>query len=256
MAITKTSVLHLAFKIRFIDLIQTRVLSELLLMALFIQMVRTLSRFCLHWFCISRLTTRFKGFTFSPDGKYAYVTDTGISYGFYGYNLTDPSSMYVSWVLVLPAVFSWNVANIRSGSYRYDVAEDGTLENRKTFAFINSGAPDGKDSFVYWTNNHISLLANHSLLSQVFTAILGATSMLAVVMASRFGTHLASSLVRSTWGRLRPISILLVKGEWSFVLRIRSTMRLWPLVEAMWTARCRLRRSVYDISRPYWASIT
>ncbi|KAJ5224288.1 uncharacterized protein N7469_007791 [Penicillium citrinum] len=60
------------------------------------------------------------GFTFSPDGKHAYVTDTGISYGFYGYNLTDPSSIY-----------------------RYDVAEDGTLENRKTFAFINSGAPDG-----------------------------------------------------------------------------------------------------------------
>lgn len=36
----------------------------------------------------------FTGFTFSPDGKYAYVTDTGISYGFYGYNLTNPASMY------------------------------------------------------------------------------------------------------------------------------------------------------------------
>lgn len=29
-------------------------------------------------------------------------------------------------------------------SYRFDVKEDGTFENRKTFAFVNSGAPDGK----------------------------------------------------------------------------------------------------------------
>jgi len=97
MAITRTSALRLAFRIRFIDLIQTQVLSESLLMALCIQMVRTL----LHWLCSRRLTTRVEGFTFSPDGKHAYVTDTGISYGFYGYNLTDPSSMYVSQIFVL-----------------------------------------------------------------------------------------------------------------------------------------------------------
>lgn len=33
------------------------------------------------------------GLIFSPDGKYAYVTDTGINHGFFGYNLSDPSSM-------------------------------------------------------------------------------------------------------------------------------------------------------------------
>lgn len=33
------------------------------------------------------------GITFSPDGSYAYVTDTGINHGFFGYNLSDPSSM-------------------------------------------------------------------------------------------------------------------------------------------------------------------
>ncbi|KAJ5086067.1 hypothetical protein N7532_010838 [Penicillium argentinense] len=60
------------------------------------------------------------GFTFSPDGKHAYVTDTGNNFGFYGLNLTGPASIY-----------------------RYDVVDDGTLENRKTFAFVNSGAPDG-----------------------------------------------------------------------------------------------------------------
>ncbi|KAL4998211.1 hypothetical protein BDV10DRAFT_201378 [Aspergillus recurvatus] len=60
------------------------------------------------------------GLTFSPDGKYLYVTDTGISYGFYGTNLTEPASIY-----------------------RFDVSEDGTLDNRKTFAFVNAGNPDG-----------------------------------------------------------------------------------------------------------------
>jgi gluconolactonase len=31
-----------------------------------------------------------------------------------------------------------------SRSYRYDVQEDGTWENRKTFAYINARAPDGR----------------------------------------------------------------------------------------------------------------
>lgn len=35
-------------------------------------------------------------------------------------------------------------ANYQFYSYRYDVKEDGTFENRKLFAFVNSGAPDGK----------------------------------------------------------------------------------------------------------------
>ncbi|RDW90057.1 SMP-30/gluconolactonase/LRE family protein [Aspergillus mulundensis] len=60
------------------------------------------------------------GLTFSPDGKYAYIADTGIAYGFYGTNLTEPASIY-----------------------RFDVLEDGTFENRKTFAFISAGNPDG-----------------------------------------------------------------------------------------------------------------
>ncbi|KAJ5860288.1 SMP-30/Gluconolaconase/LRE-like region [Penicillium soppii] len=60
------------------------------------------------------------GLTFSPDGDYAYITDTGISNGFFGMNFTRPASVY-----------------------RYDVKEDGTFENRKLFAFVNSGAPDG-----------------------------------------------------------------------------------------------------------------
>ncbi|KAJ6104727.1 hypothetical protein N7523_011047 [Penicillium sp. IBT 18751x] len=60
------------------------------------------------------------GLTFSPDGDYAYVTDTGIDYGFFGLNFTRPASIY-----------------------RFDVKADGTFENRKTFAFVNSGAPDG-----------------------------------------------------------------------------------------------------------------
>ncbi|KAK3489050.1 uncharacterized protein B0T23DRAFT_362257 [Neurospora hispaniola] len=60
------------------------------------------------------------GITFSPDGQHAYVTDTGVIQGFFGRNSSFPSSIY-----------------------RYDVEEDGTFSNRKTFAFIATGVPDG-----------------------------------------------------------------------------------------------------------------
>ncbi|KAI8294414.1 Gluconolactonase [Colletotrichum sp. SAR 10_98] len=60
------------------------------------------------------------GLTFSPDGKKAYVTDTGIALGFYGRNLSSPASVY-----------------------SFDVNEDGTWENRKTFSYTASFIPDG-----------------------------------------------------------------------------------------------------------------
>ncbi|KAI1386517.1 calcium-dependent phosphotriesterase [Hypoxylon trugodes] len=60
------------------------------------------------------------GITFSPNGSYAYVTDTGAFAGVWGWNLTRPASIY-----------------------RYDVKEDGTFENRKLFAYTESGVADG-----------------------------------------------------------------------------------------------------------------
>ncbi|KAL1877494.1 hypothetical protein Daus18300_002481 [Diaporthe australafricana] len=60
------------------------------------------------------------GLTFSPDGNKAYVTDTGIALGFYGRNLSSPASVY-----------------------SFDVNEDGTWQNRKTFAYTASFIPDG-----------------------------------------------------------------------------------------------------------------
>ncbi|KAK1584795.1 D-lactonohydrolase [Colletotrichum navitas] len=60
------------------------------------------------------------GITFSPDGAHAYVTDTGLGRGRLGYIFTNPSTIY-----------------------RFDVKEDGTWENRKTFAHAHSGLPDG-----------------------------------------------------------------------------------------------------------------
>ncbi|XWW93840.1 hypothetical protein V2A60_001777 [Cordyceps javanica] len=60
------------------------------------------------------------GITFSPDGEYAYVTDTGANHGFFGYDASRPATIY-----------------------RFDVAHDGTFENRKTFAFADNGVPDG-----------------------------------------------------------------------------------------------------------------
>ncbi|KAF3766187.1 calcium-dependent phosphotriesterase [Cryphonectria parasitica EP155] len=60
------------------------------------------------------------GITISPDGKYGYVTDTGINEGFWGYNFSNPASIY-----------------------RFDIQSDGTWDNRKIFAFVDSGVPDG-----------------------------------------------------------------------------------------------------------------
>ncbi len=36
-----------------------------------------------------------------------------------------------------------------ASSYRFDVKEDGTFENRKTFAFVNSGVPDGRNPLTH-----------------------------------------------------------------------------------------------------------
>ena len=60
------------------------------------------------------------GLTFSPNGSYAYVTDTGAQQAFFGFNQSLPTTIY-----------------------RYDVQDDGTFENRKLFAYPSPGLPDG-----------------------------------------------------------------------------------------------------------------
>ncbi|KIW69747.1 hypothetical protein PV04_05605 [Phialophora macrospora] len=60
------------------------------------------------------------GITFSPNGSYAYVTDTGAQYSNFGYNMTAPSAIY-----------------------QYTVLDDGTWANRKLFAVPSPGIPDG-----------------------------------------------------------------------------------------------------------------
>ncbi|WWC68086.1 uncharacterized protein I206_102005 [Kwoniella pini CBS 10737] len=60
------------------------------------------------------------GLTFSPDGQFAYVADTGANAGFWGFNYTKPATLY-----------------------RFNVNDDGTFGNRQTFAYIDAGVPDG-----------------------------------------------------------------------------------------------------------------
>lgn len=60
------------------------------------------------------------GITINGDGDRAYVSDTGIALGYYGTNLSAPASVY-----------------------SFDVKEDGTWENRKTFAYPAAFVPDG-----------------------------------------------------------------------------------------------------------------
>ena len=61
------------------------------------------------------------GITFSPDGRYAYIADTGVSQG--TRFPADPT---------LPATI-----------YRFDVASNGIWQNRVTFAYVTPGNPDG-----------------------------------------------------------------------------------------------------------------
>ncbi|GAP91938.1 putative evolved d-pantonohydrolase protein [Rosellinia necatrix] len=60
------------------------------------------------------------GIVFSPSGLHAYIADTGASGGFWGFNASSPATIY-----------------------RYDVEDDGTWSNRKTFAHVHARAPDG-----------------------------------------------------------------------------------------------------------------
>ncbi|CAG9994596.1 unnamed protein product [Clonostachys byssicola] len=60
------------------------------------------------------------GITFSPDGRYAYITETGASMAFQGYFQSRPA-----------------------GIYRFTVAPDGTFENRKLFAHVTVRIADG-----------------------------------------------------------------------------------------------------------------
>ncbi|KAI0506466.1 D-lactonohydrolase [Xylaria bambusicola] len=60
------------------------------------------------------------GIVFSPRGSHAYVADTGAQQVFWGINATYPATIY-----------------------RFDVANDGTWSNRKTFAHAHTGIPDG-----------------------------------------------------------------------------------------------------------------
>ncbi|RXK40930.1 hypothetical protein M231_01778 [Tremella mesenterica] len=64
--------------------------------------------------------SKWSGITFSPDGRYCYIADTGMLAGAYPHDFMAPSSIY-----------------------RYTVNLDGTLSDRITFAYINVGAPDG-----------------------------------------------------------------------------------------------------------------
>ena len=61
------------------------------------------------------------GIAFTPDGRTAYVTDTGVSGGFLGQNDTYPATIY-----------------------QYDVdPATGSFMNRRVFAYSDSGVPDG-----------------------------------------------------------------------------------------------------------------
>lgn len=126
------------------------------------------------------------------------------------------------------------------GSYRFDVKQDGTLDNRKVFAFVSPGAPDGMSRFF---PQMLCLVEDEILTSffdeQASTATPRVTCTPDVVTASRCGIPLASSLARFILGRLRPISTLLGRAGWLFVPRQTFTMLPCLLRGILLRVRCK-----------------
>ncbi|KAL1413435.1 hypothetical protein Q8F55_001202 [Vanrija albida] len=69
---------------------------------------------------VADYTLRPNGLTFSPDGKWLYVTDTGAAQGFTGVDWSAPASIY-----------------------RLPVNDDGTLGPNELFTYVHVGVPDG-----------------------------------------------------------------------------------------------------------------
>lgn len=92
------------------------------------------------------------GITFSPDGKYAYIADTGAGLvcplDFDG--LKPPLTFRDSTGTIRPIRLPCKCRIRLNGpcstadrSYRFDVEDDGTWSGRKTFAYVTPGLPDG-----------------------------------------------------------------------------------------------------------------
>ncbi|KAF8154571.1 D-lactonohydrolase-like protein [Crassisporium funariophilum] len=82
------------------------------------------------------------GIAFSPNGKVAYIADTGAAGGFLGNNQTEPATMQVPRSFN-PQRFPPNLvfSLIR---YAFDVdANSQTFLNRRIFAYVDTGVPDG-----------------------------------------------------------------------------------------------------------------
>lgn len=121
--------------------------------------------------------------------------------------------------------------------YRFDVNDDGTWDNRKTFAFIDSGVPDGTYlSLLLWDTKNKTKTKYQQ---QVYTAIRMATYTLAAEMASMFGIPPERSLARFTSALRLRISNSPVMAAWLFVQRQSYTMlHLMPRAIIL-RARCR-----------------
>lgn len=107
-------------------------------------------------------------------------------------------------------------------SYRFDVLDDGTWDNRKTFAFVDSGVPDGISAPTtyplrgyrgvpgYYSQDDADMENN----LQVSTPIRTETCTPAAAMASTSGIPPGRSSARSTWARRRRTSSLPATVAW------------------------------------------
>lgn len=156
--------------------------------------------------------TLVNGLTFSPDGSYAYITDTGINNGFFEYNFSAPATIY-----------------------RYDVSDNGTFGNRQVFAFVSPGVADGihcdDQGNVYVTPTH------------ELGTILSHPDMLVAVTACMYGRQTAASSGSFGWAPHRPTSNLPARVAWSSAPRPSCIMRRW-LLQALRSPTIRLPRDI------------
>lgn len=81
------------------------------------------------------------GITFSPDGKFAYISDTGVGDGLFAPDYTRPATVCAYTCLSFLLDVCADIGTRLPDSF--EVSDDGTWGSRKVFAFIDTGLPDG-----------------------------------------------------------------------------------------------------------------
>lgn len=162
---------------------------------------------------------QYAGITFSPNGSYAYVTDTGAQYSNFGYNMTAPASMCVLPFHACQACLTPCLARFSDLFF---------------LAIASPSKPTGHSATVSSSRTCLQVSRTVSTVIPTVMSILGSET------GCRSGTRQARYWARFSWARPRQTSILRARVGWSSARKPSCTMPHWQL-RGMWLrAKCLL----------------